>query len=242
MKTFELRETNMPQLFRSALISELTGSGANGNLPKKEANSPAMPTPEQAKVIMVAMRECQTDISQHAEDMRRDRARANATMARAILAHGILTDDSMIDRNFLLPKDVEYPYATRMLDGELVVVTNGKPASDQVLNTINSVPVTNLQDYANILGILNLVKEQYADHGLTVEEAASIVTNYIGCRDQALLNMLQDTNSLEKVIGEKTVKKIKSTEITSPRLITSPTIRANSALIQSDNEEDNNGC
>ena len=31
MKTFELRETNMPQLFRSALISELTGSGANGN-------------------------------------------------------------------------------------------------------------------------------------------------------------------------------------------------------------------
>lgn len=185
----------------------------NDNLPKKEANNPAMPTPEQAKVIMDAMCACQTDISQYAEEMRRDRARANATMARAILTHGILTDDSMIDRNFLLPKDVKYPYATRMLDGELVVVTNGKSASDQVLTTINSVPVTNLQDYANILGTLNLAKEQSADHGLTAEEAASIVTNYIGCRDQALLNMLQDTNSLEKVIGEKTVKEIENTEL-----------------------------
>ncbi len=175
----------------------------NDNLPKKEANNPAMPTPEQAKVIMDVMCACQTDISQYAEEMRRDRARANATMARAILTHGILTDDSMIDRNFLLPKDVKYPCATRMIDGELVVVTNGKSASDQVLTTINSVPVTNLQDYANILGTLNLAKEQSADHGLTAEEAASIVTNYIGCRDQALLNMLQDTNSLEKVIGER---------------------------------------
>jgi hypothetical protein len=196
----------------------------NDNLPKKEANSPAMPTPEQAKVIMDAMCACQTDISQYAEDMRRDRARANATMARAILTHGILTDDSMIDRNFLLPKDVKYPYATRMLDGELVVVTNGKPASDQVLTTINSVPVTNLQDYANILGTLNLVKEQSADHGLTAEEAASIVTNYIGCRDQALLNMLQDTNSLEKVIGEKTVKEIENTEFSNLMITTSPTV------------------
>ena len=196
----------------------------NYNLPKKEANNPAMPTPEQAKVIMDAMCACQTDISQYAEDMRRDRARANATMARAILTHGILTDDSMMDRNFLLPKDVKYPYATRMLDGELVVVTNGKPASDQVLTTTNSVPVTNLQDYANILGTLNLVKEQSADHGLTAEEAASIVTNYIGCRDQALLNMLQDTNSLEKVIGEKTVKEIENTEFSNLMITTSPTV------------------
>jgi hypothetical protein len=196
----------------------------NDNLPKKEANNPAMPTPEQAKVIMDAMCACQTDISQYAEEMRRDRARANATMARAILTHGILTDDSMIDRNFLLPKDVKYPYATRMLDGELVVVTNGKPASDQVLTTINSVPVTNLQDYANILGTLNLAKEQSADHGLTAEEAASIVTNYIGCRDQALLNMLQDTNSLEKVIGEKTVKEIENTEFSNLMITTSPTV------------------
>lgn len=31
MKTMELRETNMPQLFRGALISELTGTGSNGN-------------------------------------------------------------------------------------------------------------------------------------------------------------------------------------------------------------------
>ena len=196
----------------------------NDNLPKKETNSPAMPTPEQAKVIVDAMCACQTDISQYTEEMRRNRARANATMARAILTHGILTDDSMIDRNFLLPKDVRYPYATRMLDGELVVVTNGKSASDQVLTTINSVPVTNLQDYANILGTLNLAKEQSADHGLTAEEAASIVTNYIGCRDQALLNMLQDTNSLEKVIGEKTVKEIENTEFSNLMITTSPTV------------------
>jgi len=196
----------------------------NDNLPKKEANNPAMPTPEQAKVIMDAMCACQADISQYAEDMRRDRARANATMARAILTHGIMTDSSMETRNFLLPKDVKYPYATRMLDGELVVVTNGKSASDQVLTTTNSVPVTNLQDYANILGTFNMVKEQTPDHGLTAEEAASIVTNYIGCRDQALLNMLQDTNSLEKVIGEDTVKEIEKTEFSNLLITTSPTV------------------
>ncbi len=194
----------------------------NDNLSKKETNRPATPTPEQAKVIMDAMCACQTDISQYAEEMRRDRARANATMARAILTHGILTDDSMMERNFLLPKDVKYHYATRMLDNELVVVTNGKSASDQVLTTVNSVPVTNLQDYANILGTLNLAKEEH--NGLTAEEAASIVTNYIGCRDQALLNMLQDTNSLEKVIGEKTVKEIENTEFTNPLITTSPTV------------------
>ena len=194
------------------------------NLPKKEANNPAAPTPEQAKVIMDAMCACQADISQYAEDMRRDRARANATMARAILTHGILTDSSMNERNFLLPKDVRYPYATRMLDGELVVVTNGKSASDQVLDTTNSVPVTNLQDYANILGTLSMVKEQTADHGLTAEEAASIVTNYIGCRDQALLNMLQDTDSLKNVIGEKTVKEIENTEFSNLMITTSPTV------------------
>ena len=197
----------------------------NDNLPKKEANNPAMPTtPEQAKVIMDAMFACQADISQYAEDMRRDRARANATMARAILTHGIMTDISMMERNFLLPKDVRYPYATRMLDGELVVVTNGKSASDQVLDTTNSVPVTNLQDYANILGTLNMVKEQSDNDGLTAEEVASIVTNYIGCRDQALLNMLQDTNSLEKVIGEDTVKEIEKTEFSNPLITTSPTV------------------
>lgn len=194
----------------------------NDNLPKKEDNSPAMPmpTPEQAKVIMDAMCACQTDISQYAEDMRRDRARANVTMARAILTHGILTDDSMMFRNLRLPKDVRYPYATRMIDGELVVVTNSKSASDQVLTTVNSVPVTNLQDYANILGTLKMAKSD----GLTSEEAASIVTNYIGCRDQALLNMLQDTNSLEKVIGEKTVKEIENTEFSNPLITTSPTV------------------
>lgn len=192
----------------------------NDNLPKKEANSPVMPTPEQAKVIMDAMCACQADISQYAEDMRRDRARANATMARAVLTHGILTDSSMAFRNLRLPKDVRYPYAVRMTDGELVAVTNGKSATDQVLTTVNSVPVTNLQDYANIIGTLKMAESD----GLTSEETASIVTNYIGCRDQALLNMLQDTDSLKNVIGENTVKEIENTEFSNPMITTSPTV------------------
>lgn len=192
----------------------------NDNLPKKEVNNPAMPTPEQAKVIMDAMCACQADISQYAEDMRRDRARANATMARAVLTHGILTDSSMAFRNLRLPKDVRYPYAIRMTDGELVAVTNGKSATDQVLTTVNSVPVTNLQDYANIIGTLKMAESD----GLTSEETASIVTNYIGCRDQALLNMLQDTDSLKNVIGENTVKEIENTEFSNPMITTSPTV------------------
>ena len=207
----------------------------NDNLPKKEPN-PTMPTPEQAKVILDAMCACQADTTQYAEDMRRDRARANATMARAVLTHGILTGDQMAFRNFKLPKDVKYPYATRMVDGELVVVTNEKSATEQVLDTTNSVPVTNLQDYANILGTLDLIKEQSKHEGLTAEEAASVVTNYIACRDQSLLEMLQDTNSLEKVIGTETVKEIENTEF-SNLMITSPTVMKYITILPVDEDD-----
>lgn len=197
---------------------------SNDNLPKKkETNNPIIPTSEQAKVIMDAMYACQADISQYTEEMRRNRARANATMARAVLTHGILTDGTMVQRNFLLPKDVNYQYAAR-LDGELVAITNGKSPTEQVLDTLNSVPVTNLQDYANILDTLSLAKEQSENGELTTEEEASIITNYISCRDQALLNMLQDTNSLKSVIGENTVKEIESTEFKDPMMSTSPTV------------------
>lgn len=206
----------------------------NDNLPKKEPNP--TPTPEQAKVILDAMYACQADTSQYIEGMRRDRARANATMARAILTHGILSDITMMYRNLPLPKDVRYHYATRMLDGELVVVTNGKSATEQVLDTTNSVPVTNLQDYANVLGTLNMIKEQSDSKGLTAEEAASVVTNYIGCRDQALLNMLQDTNSLKNVIGENTVKEIESTEFDDLMLTTSPTVMEYVSVVSDDDE------
>lgn len=208
----------------------------NDNLPKKEAN-PTMPTPEQAKVILDAMYACQADTHQYAEDMRRDRAKANAVMARAILTHGILTDDSMMFRNLPLPKNVKYPYATRVLDGELVVVTNGKSSTEQYLDTTNSVPVTNLQDYANILGTFNMIKEQSDSEGLTAEEAASVVTNYIGCRDQALLHMLKDTNSLKNVIGENTVKEIENTEFDNIMITTSPTVMDYVSIV-SDDEDD----
>lgn len=207
----------------------------NDNLPKKEAN-PTMPTPEQAKVILDAMCACQADTTQYAEDMRRDRARANTVMARAVLTHGILTGDQMAFRNFELPKDVKYPYATRMVDGELVVVTNEKSATEQVLDTTNSVPVTNLQDYANILGTLDLIKEQSKHEGLTAEEAASVVTNYIACRDHSLLEMLQDTNSLEKVIGTETVKEIENTEF-SNLMITSPTVMKYITILPADEDD-----
>jgi hypothetical protein len=207
----------------------------NDNLPKKEAN-PTMPTPEQAKVILDAMYACQADTTQYAEDMRRDRARANAVMARAVLTHGILTDISMMFRNLPLPKDVKYHYATRIPDGELVVVTNGKSATEQYLDTTNSVPVTNLQDYANILGTLNAVKEQSDSMSLTAEETASVITNYIGCRDQALLNMLQDTNSLKHVIGENTVEEIESTEFDDLMITTSPTVMEYVSVVSDDDE------
>lgn len=207
----------------------------NDNLPKEV--KPTMPTPEQAKVILDAMYACQADTHQYAESMRRDRARANAVMARAVLTHGILTSDQMAFRNLHLPKDVKYPYATRMIDGELVVVTNEKSSTEQVLDTTNSVPVTNLQDYANILGTLNMVKEQSEHEGLTAEEAASVVTNYIACRDQSLLEMLQDTNSLEKVIGENTVKEIESTEFSNLMITTSPTVMDYITIV-SDDEDD----
>ena len=36
--------------------------------------------------------------------------------------------------------------------------------------------------------------------------------------------MLQDTNSLEKVIGEKTVKEIENTEFSNLMITTSPTV------------------
>ena len=208
----------------------------NDNLPKKEAN-PTMPTPEQAKVILDAMYACQADTSQYAEDMRRDRARANAAMARAVLTHGILTGDQMAFRNLKLPEEVKYPYATRMSDGELVVVTNGKSSTEQILNTANSVPVTNLQDYANILGTLDMMKEQSDHGGLTAEEAASVVTNYIACRDQSLLEMLQDTNSLEKVIGENTVKEIENTEFNNLMITTSPTVMKYITIIPADEDD-----
>ena len=208
----------------------------NDNLPKKEAN-PTMPTPEQAKVILDAMYACQADTSQYAEEMRRNRARANATIARAVLTHGILTGDQMAFRNLKLPKDVKYPYATRMADGELVVVTNGKSSTEQILNTTNSVPVTNLQDYANILGTLDVLKEQSEHGGLTAEEAASVVTNYIACRDQSLLEMLQDTNSLEKVIGENTVKEIENTEFDNLMITTSPTVMKYITIMDEDDKK-----
>ena len=205
----------------------------NDNLPKKEAN-PTMPTPEQAKVILDAMYACQADTTQYAEDMRRDRARANAVMARAVLTHGILTGNQMASRNFKLPKDVKYPYATRMVDGELVVVTNEKPATEQVLDTTNSVPVTNLQDYANMLSTFILLKETH--ESLTSEEVASVVTNYIACRDQSLLEMLQETNSLEKVIGEGTVREIENTEY-SNLMITSPTVMKYITILPVDEDD-----
>ena len=205
----------------------------NDNLPKKEAN-PTMPTPEQAKVILDAMYACQADTTKYAEDMRRDRARANAVMARAVLTHGILTGDQMASRNFKLPKDVKYPYAIRVADDELVVVTNEKPATEQVLDTTNSVPVTNLQDYANMLSTFILLKETH--EGLTSEEAASVVTNYIACRDQSLLEMLQETNSLEKVIGEGTVREIENTEY-SNLMITSPTVMKYITILPADEDD-----
>lgn len=195
---------------------------------------------EEDDPIKKKMLECQVDFCKYYTDMKRERDKANLVLARAFLTNSILTSNTMKQNNVYLPTGENFASGIRVCDNEYVAVTNGGIPNNQILDNSNSVPVTNLQDYANIINYYN-ENDAESDY-ITKQEAASIATNYITSRDQSLLDSILKTGCADRLMGKYTINKIKSIELTSPRLITSPTIRANSAVIQSDNEEDNNGC
>lgn len=208
--------------------------------PGQEEQASSIDLIEEDDPIKRRMLECQVDFCKYYTDMKRERDKANLVLARAFLTNSILTSNTMKQNNVYLPTGENFASGIRVCDNEYVAVTDGGMPNNQILDDSNSVPVTNLQDYANIINRYN-EKDAESDY-ITKQEAASIATNYITSRDQSLLDSVIKTGCADRLIGKDTFKKIKSTEITSPRLITSPTIRANSALIQSDNEEDDNGC
>lgn len=208
--------------------------------PGQEEQASSIDLIEEDDPIKRRMLECQVDFCKYYTDMKRERDKANLVLARAFLTNSILTSNTMKQNNVYLPTGENFASGIRVCDNEYVAVTDGGMPNNQILDDSNSVPVTNLQDYANIINRYN-EKDAESDY-ITKQEAASIATNYITSRDQSLLDSVIKTGCTDRLIGKDTFKKIKSTEITSPRLITSPTIRANSALIQSDNEEDDNGC
>lgn len=179
--------------------------------------------------------ECQIDIRKYYADMKRERDKANLVLARAYLTNSILTSNMMKQNNVYLPTGVNFSSGIRVRDNEYVAVTNGGLPTNQVLDFTNSVPVTNLQDYANIINCYN-EKDPDSDY-ITKQEAASIATNYITFRDQSLLDHVVKNGCVDRLIGKDTIKKIKNTEINNPRLITSPTIRANSKIQQGDDVE-----
>ena len=185
------------------------------------------------------MIECQVDFRKYYADMKRERDKANLVVARAYLTNSILTSNMMKQNNIYLPTGENFSSGIRVCDNEYVAVTNGGTPINQILDYTNSVPVTNLQDYANIINCYS-EKDPDSDY-ITKQEAASIATNYITFRDQSLLDSIVKNGCVDRLIGKDTIKKIKNTEINNPRVITSPTIRANSK-IQQGNEETYDGC
>lgn len=180
------------------------------------------------------MIECQVDFRKYYSDMKRERDKANVVVARAFLTNSILTSNMMKQNNVYLPTGVNFSSGIRVCDNEYVAVTNGDTPINQILDYTNSVPVTNLQDYANIINCYN-EKDPDSDY-ITKQEAASIATNYITFRDQSLLDSVVKSGCMDRLIGKNTIKKIKCTEINDPMVITSPTIRANSKIQQNDEE------
>lgn len=80
-------------------------------------------------------------------------------------------------------------YGIRLSDMEPVVLTSGEDPSSQPLHGLNSIPYYSLQDYNNIMELYNLAAD-YTGGLLTQQQAATIATNYIYARDNAMLNTL----------------------------------------------------
>lgn len=166
------------------------------------------PTMEQIDTIKQAVYACQMDYSQYFDECKIDKHRANMDMARAALVGEVL--DGFTPMTYLNANNTTV--GIRVIDGVPCVYTGTKgDPSNTIMNTTNSVPVSNMQDFANIYGALKDGRNKGIE--LTLEETATVVTNYIAARDNALVNKLETKGVLGSVIGEEKYQAIQETEM-----------------------------
>ena len=117
--------------------------------PGQETEQVSVEVIEEEDPLKRKMIECQVDFRKYYSDMKRERDKANVVVARAFLTNSILTSNMMKQNNVYLPTGENFSSGIRVCDNEYVAVTNGGTPISQILDNTNSVPVTNLQDYAN---------------------------------------------------------------------------------------------